>query len=65
VWPSGALVMGHLAGAACWWIAVVARTVAAAPGADTAWAPGFVGILALAGAGVATTALLLRTGPPA
>ena len=65
VWPFGALVMGHLAGAACWWIAVVARTVAAAPGADTAWAPGLVGILALAGAGAAAAALLLRTGRPA
>jgi competence protein ComEC len=62
VWPAGALVLAHLGGAACWWIASVGRAVAAAPGAAVGWAPGVVGIAALTAASVAAAALLLRAG---
>ncbi len=61
-WPGAASVLAHLGGAACWWVAAVGRTVAGAPGASVGWAPGVVGFLALAGACVATAALLLRVG---
>jgi competence protein ComEC len=64
LWPAGALVLAHLGGAACWWVAAVGRTVAAAPGASIGWAPGWVGVLALAGASTAVAALLLRAGRP-
>jgi len=62
LWPAGALVLAHLGGAACWWIASVGRAVAAAPGAAVGWAPGVVGIAALTAASVAAAALLLRAG---
>lgn len=62
VWSGGALVLAHLGGAACWWIATVARAVAAAPGAAVGWAPGVVGIVALTATSVAVGALLLRAG---
>ncbi len=64
VWPGAALVLAHLGGAACWWIATVARLVAAAPAATVGWAPGAPGIVALAGVSVAVAALLLRAGRP-
>lgn len=60
--PPLALVLAHLGGAACWWIAAVGHAVAGAPGASVAWAPGIVGVVALAGASAATAALLLRAG---
>jgi competence protein ComEC len=62
VWPGGALVLAHLGGAACWWIAAVGRAVAGAPGAGIGWAPGPVGVLALVGASSAVAALLLHPG---
>ncbi|NNH08251.1 ComEC/Rec2 family competence protein [Cellulomonas fimi] len=53
--------LGHVAaavaGAACWWIGAVARTVAALPGAQVSWLPGAVGALLLAGAGAALARL--------
>ncbi|OJV76629.1 MAG: hypothetical protein BGO37_11370 [Cellulomonas sp. 73-92] len=62
VWPGAALVLAHLGGAACWWIAAVARAVSAAPAATVGWAPGAVGVVALAAVSISTAALLLRTG---
>jgi competence protein ComEC len=62
LWPAGALVLAHLGGAACWWIAAVGRAMATAPGAAVGWAPGVVGIAALAAASVAAAALLFRAG---
>lgn len=60
--PPAALVLAHLAGAACWWVAMVARVAAAAPGAQLAWAPGAGGIVAMAGTVLAVAALLLHRG---
>lgn len=57
--PSAALVLAHLAGAACWWVATVARVASAAPGAQLAWAPGAGGIVALVAVSVAVASLLL------
>ena len=62
LWPGGALVLAHVGGAACWWIAVVGRAVAGLPGAAVGWAAGALGIAALAATSVAVAALLLRTG---
>lgn len=59
VWPAAGEALATLAGAACWWIARVARSCAALPGAQLAWLPGPAGalLLALVGAAVLGTAL--------
>ena len=62
VWPGAALVLAHVGGAACWWIAAVARVVSAAPAASVGWAPGAVGVAALAAVSISTAVLLLRAG---
>jgi len=69
--PHAALLLAQLAGAACWWVAAVARVAAAAPGAQLAWAPGAGGIVAMAGVSAAVGALVLsarrrrhRRAPP-
>jgi competence protein ComEC len=59
-WSTGATVLADVAGAGCWWIATVARTAAALPCAQVAWAPGPRGALLLAVATVAALALVLR-----
>ena len=58
-WPAGGDVLATLAGAACWWIARVARACAGLPGAQLAWLPGLAGgaLLAVAGAAVLGVAL--------
>lgn len=58
--PPLALLLAHLAGAACWWVATVARVAAAAPGSQLAWAPGAGGIVAMTLTSAAMAALLLR-----
>lgn len=60
VWPAGATWCAQLAGAACWWIAGVARTAAGLPGAQVAWAGGVLGQVLLACACGATLVLVLR-----
>ncbi len=60
VWPAGAAVLAHLAGAACWWIARVARVADGLPGAHLAWVGGPVGVVLLAGATAAAAVLVLR-----
>lgn len=64
LWPGAALVLAHLGGAACWWIATVARVVSGAPAATIGWAPGAVGVVALTAVSLSTAALLLRAGRP-
>jgi competence protein ComEC len=59
VWPWGAHMLALGAGAACWWIGAVARTAAAAPGAQLAWEQGPVGIVLLAVAGLCAARLLV------
>ncbi len=63
-WPGGAAVLGHVAGAACWWIAAVARTTAGWPGAHLAWAGGVFGVVLLGLVSTATVALLLGIHAP-
>lgn len=48
VWPPLAGLLAHLAGAATWWIAEVARVAAGLPGARHAWRSGAAGALTLA-----------------
>lgn len=62
VWPAAAGWVAALAGAACWWIASVARVAVALPGAQVAWAGGAVGVLLLAGAAAASLVLVLSAG---
>lgn len=62
LWPAGALVLAHVGGAACWWIAAVARMVARTPGAALGWAPGALGVVSLGTVSVAAAALLHRVG---
>ncbi|RMI14200.1 ComEC/Rec2 family competence protein [Cellulomonas triticagri] len=59
-WPAAAALGARVAGAACWWVAAVARTTAAAPGAQVLWADGWLGVLLLAVAGAALLVLVLR-----
>lgn len=59
-WPAGAAWCADVAGAACWWIAAVARTTAGLPGAQVAWAGGVVGQVLLAAACAAALVLVLR-----
>ncbi|GIG39889.1 ComEC/Rec2 family competence protein [Cellulomonas phragmiteti] len=64
-WPSGAAVLAAGAGAACWWIAAVARWTSGLPGAALAWWPGAGGAVAAATVVLAVAALVLRPpGPP-
>ncbi|SFB15897.1 competence protein ComEC [Cellulomonas marina] len=58
--PGVAAVCAHVAGAACWWVAAVARTLAGLPGADVPWVPGTAGAVLLAAAGAGLAGLLLR-----
>lgn len=60
VWPAGAAWCAQLAGAACWWIATVARTATGLPGAQVAWAGGVLGQVLLACACAAPVVLVLR-----
>jgi competence protein ComEC len=60
VWPAGAAWCAQLAGAACWWIATVARTATGLPGAQVAWAGGVLGQVLLACACAAAVVLVLR-----
>lgn len=60
VWPAGAAWCAQLAGAACWWIATVARTATGLPGAQVAWAGGPLGQVLLACACAAALVLVLR-----
>lgn len=58
-WPAAAAPVSAGAGAACWWIAAVARRCAALPGAQLDWLPGPVGSLLLAAVSLAAARLLL------
>jgi competence protein ComEC len=58
-WPEGAQVCAQVAGAGCWWIAGVARTATALPGAQLAWATGAAGPVLLACASGAALVLVL------
>ncbi|KSW28725.1 ComEC/Rec2 family competence protein [Cellulomonas sp. B6] len=58
VWPAGAGLLGAVAGAACWWVATVARWVAGLPAAGLAWWPGPVGAVTAALVVVGATGLL-------
>jgi competence protein ComEC len=60
VWPAGAACCAQLAGAACWWIATVARTATGLPGSQVAWAGGALGQVLLACACAAALVLVLR-----
>jgi competence protein ComEC len=60
VWPTGASWCAHVAGAACWWIASVARTATGLPGAQVAWAGGVVGQVLLGCACAAALVLVLQ-----
>jgi competence protein ComEC len=51
-----------LAGAACWWIAQVARITVTLPGAQVAWAGGAWGVVLLTGATAAVLVLGLSAG---
>lgn len=59
-WPAGATWCAQGAGAACWWIAAVARTATGLPGAQVAWADGALGQVLLACACGAALVLVLR-----
>jgi len=59
-WPAAADVVAGAAGAACWWIAAVARAVAGLPVAGLAWWPGVGGAVTAALVLIAAGALVLR-----
>ncbi|UZN01815.1 ComEC/Rec2 family competence protein [Cellulomonas sp. S1-8] len=63
-WPAAAGVVAAGAGAACWWIAAVARCAAGLPGASLAWWPGAGGAVTAAVAVVAAAVLVLRRPRP-
>ncbi len=58
-WADGAALAGTLAGACCWWIGAVARTVARLPGAQAAWLDGPAGVLLASVTAIAAAVLLL------
>ncbi|MBO0921115.1 ComEC/Rec2 family competence protein [Cellulomonas sp. zg-ZUI222] len=60
VWPWAADVAGAGAGAACWWIAAVARWAAGLPGAALPWWPGVGGAVCALLVAAAAFALTLR-----
>ncbi|KGM02386.1 ComEC/Rec2 family competence protein [Cellulomonas cellasea] len=62
-WNAGGVVLAELAGAACWWIASVARVAASLPGAQVAWPPGALGVVLLVAGTVAALVLLLGRPP--
>lgn len=62
-WTGGAIVLAHLAGVGCAWIALVARVAAGLPGAQVAWAPGAGGVVLLVVATVGALVLTLRSAP--
>lgn len=61
-WPGAAEAVAAVAGAACWWIAAVARWTARLPGAQVPWLGGAGGVATLAVAGVCVLRLVLRPG---
>ncbi|WP_127127160.1 ComEC/Rec2 family competence protein [Georgenia sp. SYP-B2076] len=63
VWPAGAHALAVTAGWCTWWIAAVAGTFAALPGAQLPWPPGAGGALALALATVVAVRVLARLRP--
>ncbi|MPV88268.1 DUF4131 domain-containing protein, partial [Georgenia ruanii] len=65
LWPGGAHALVHVAAGCTWWIATVARALAAAPAAQLPWLPGPAGLVALAVLTAAAVALLARAGPRA
>jgi competence protein ComEC len=62
-WPAAADVVAAGAGAACWWIAGVARGAAGLPGAGLAWWPGVGGAAAAVLVVLGTAVLALRRPP--
>ncbi|MCC2313396.1 ComEC/Rec2 family competence protein [Cellulomonas xiejunii] len=62
-WPAAADVAAAGAGAACWWIAGVARGAAGMPGAALAWWPGAGGAVAAVLVVVGVAVLALRRAP--
>ena len=62
LWPAAAGALAAVAGAACWWLAAVARCAAALPGAGLAWWPGPGGAVAAVLVVVAAAVLVLRPG---
>ena len=62
LWPAAAGALAAVAGAACWWLAAVARCAAALPGAGLAWWPGPGGAVAAVLVVVAAGVLVLRQG---
>ena len=62
-WPAAADVVAAGAGAACWWIAGVARAAAGLPGAQLAWWPGVGGAVAAVLVVVGAAVLALRRPP--
>lgn len=62
-WPAGAALLAAGAGAACWWIATVARWTAGLPGASLAWWPGVGGTVAALVVVVAAGGLVVRPRP--
>jgi len=63
-WPWAADVTGAGAGAACWWIAAVARWSAGLPGAALPWWPGVGGAVCALLVAAAAAALTLRPAAP-
>ena len=59
VCPAAAQALAACAGAACWWVATVARLTSAAPGARADWLPGPAGLVVLVVAAACTLLLAL------
>ncbi len=59
-WPAAATWCAQVAGAGCWWIAVVARTATGLPGGQISWVGGVAGPVLLACASGAALVLVLR-----
>jgi competence protein ComEC len=59
-WPAAATWCAQVAGAGCWWIAAVARTVSGLPGGQISWVGGPAGPVLLASACAAALVLVLR-----
>ncbi|WP_449385015.1 ComEC/Rec2 family competence protein [Cellulomonas soli] len=63
-WPWAAGMLTGVAGAACWWIATVARYAAELPSASVPWLAGPAGVALLVVATIAGTRLLLQRARP-